>query len=224
MPYPLRRVLTGPFALALLAACAPDPTRPSFNGEAGQAASGGFGNATRNNALIHSGELSYAASLSGRFASDVPTTVNFAFNSAELDAEARRVLAAQAAFIRQFPEVRFSVTGHADLVGSERYNYALGLRRAQAAVAFLVSQGVEVSRLEALVSEGETRPVVPSGGPERANRRAVTDVMGFVQDHPLVLNGKYAEIVFRDYVLSAEVPSTLDAAGETTVAGAAAGG
>jgi outer membrane protein OmpA-like peptidoglycan-associated protein len=217
MPHPTRLLLIG---ASLLAACAPDPTRPSFSGEAGQAASGGFGNATLNNVLVQSGERDYAASLSGRFASDVPTTVNFAFNSAELDAEARRVLSAQATFIRQFPEVRFSVTGHADLVGSERYNYALGLRRAQAAVAFLVGQGVSATRLEALVSEGETSPVVATGGPERANRRAVTDVMGFVQGHPLVLNGKYAEIVFRDYVLSAEVPSTLEAAEEQTVAAA----
>lgn len=218
----MRTLLIGAFALASLAACAPDPTRPSFNGEAGQAASdGGFGNATLNNALVQSGERSYAASLSGRFASDVPTTVNFAFNSAELDAEARRVLAAQAAFIRQFPEVRFSVTGHADLVGSERYNQALGLRRARAAVAFLVSQGVPASRLEALVSEGETEPVVASNGPQRANRRAVTDVMGFVRGTPLVLNGKYAEIVFRDYVLSAGAPQTVQ---ETETEDLAVGG
>jgi outer membrane protein OmpA-like peptidoglycan-associated protein len=218
MPHPLRFLLIGAPLLAALAACAPDPTRPSFGGEAGQLGSGGFGNATLNTALIQSGERSYAAALSGRFASDVPTTVTFAFNSAELDAEARRVLAAQAAFIRQFPEVRFSVTGHADLVGSERYNYALGLQRAQAAVAFLASQGVSASRLEALVSEGETMPVVASAGPVRANRRAVTDVMGFVQGHPMVLNGKYAEVVFRDYVVSAEVPTTLEAAEEQVIA------
>lgn len=217
----MRHLLLGASLLAL-AACAPDP---SFDGEAGQALSdGGFGNATLNNALVQSGERGFAQSLSARFAESVPTTVNFAFNSAALGADARQVLAAQALFIRQFPEVRFSVTGHTDLVGSERYNYALGLARARAAVAFLVSQGVEASRLEALVSQGETMPVVPSGGPERANRRAVTTVTGFVPDNPLVLNGKYAEIVFRDYVQSAEVPTTLEAAEETTVATAVEGG
>lgn len=215
MTHPMRPLLIGAL---LLAACGADPMQSAFDGEAGLAATGGFGNATLNNALIHSGEMSYAAALSGRFASDVPTTVTFAFNSAELDAEARRVLSAQAAFIRQFPEVRFSVTGHADLVGSERYNYALGLRRAQAAVAFLASQGVPGSRLEALVSEGETMPVVASAGPERANRRAVTDVMGFVSGNAMVLNGKYAEIVFREYVVSAEVPTTLEAAEEQVIA------
>lgn len=214
----LRTLLIGAPLLAALGACSPDPAQTSFDREAGQFTSGGFGNSTLNNALIQSGEQSYAAALSGRFASDVPTTVTFAFNSAELDAEARRVLAAQAAFIRQFPEVRFSITGHADLVGPERYNYALGLRRAQAAVAFLASQGVPASRLEALVSEGETEPVVASPGPERANRRVVTDVMGFVRGNAMVLNGKYAEIVFREYVVSAEVPTTLEAAEDQVIA------
>jgi hypothetical protein len=85
-------------------------------------------------------------------------------------------------------------------------------------VAFLASQGVPESRLEALVSEGETMPVVASAGPERANRRAVTDVMGFVSGNAMVLNGKYAEIVFREYVVSAEVPTTLEAAEEQVIA------
>ena len=84
----------------------------------------------------------------------MPTTINFAFNSATLDAEARAVLRQQAAFIRHFPEVALLVYGHTDLVGSRAYNHRLGLRRARAAVDYLVSLGVERSRLEALVSLG----------------------------------------------------------------------
>ncbi len=207
----MRRLLFGtiPAAVGLLAGCAPDPTQSTFFGEAGAALNdGGFGNATMNNVLIQTGQMSYAVSLSNRFAETVPTTINFAFNSAELDAQARSTLAQQAAFIRQFPEVRFAVYGHTDLVGSDGYNNRLGLRRAEAAVAFLVGQGVERSRLDALVSEGETQPLVATQAPERANRRTVTDVMGFVDEHPNVLNGKYAEIIFRDYVASAGVPET----------------
>lgn len=207
----MRRPLLTSTALALLAACSVDPSQSSFWREAGQPrAEAAFGAATLSNAQVQAGERSARASLSARFAAEVPTTVNFAFNSAALDAEALRILSAQAAFIRAFPEVRFAVYGHADQVGSDGYNYRLGLARAQAAVAFLVSQGVDRSRLEALVSEGETMPVVPSGGPERANRRAVTDVFGFVAGNASVMNGKYAEIVFRDYVESAHAPSTLE--------------
>ncbi|TNC47815.1 OmpA family protein [Rubellimicrobium rubrum] len=207
----MRRLLIGtiPAALGLLAGCAPDPTRSTFNGEAGMAMNdGGFGNATMNNVLIHSGQMSYAVSLSNRFADTVPTTINFAFNSSQLDPQARAVLSQQAAFIRQFPEVRFAVYGHTDLVGSDGYNYQLGLRRAQVAVDYLVGQGIDRARLEALVSQGETQPLMATQAPERANRRTVTDVSGFVDGHPSVLNGKYAEVVFRDYVASAGIAQT----------------
>ncbi|NKX44190.1 OmpA family protein [Roseicyclus persicicus] len=160
---------------------------------------GGFGNPTMNNILYHSGELQYAEVLSERFAREVPTTINFAFNSATLDEEARAVLRQQAAFIRHFPEVRFSVYGHTDLVGSRAYNHRLGLRRARAAVDFLVSQGIDRSRLEALVSFGESQPLVATEAEERRNRRTVTEVSGFVATNPLVLDGRYAQIVYRSY-------------------------
>jgi len=114
-------------------------------------------------------------------------------------AEARAVLRQQAAFIRHFPEVRFSVYGHTDLVGSRAYNHRLGLRRARAAVDYLVSLGVERSRLEALVSLGETQPIVATESEERRNRRTVTEVTGFVRNNPLVLDGRYAQIVYRSY-------------------------
>jgi outer membrane protein OmpA-like peptidoglycan-associated protein len=167
-----------------------------------------FGNSTMNNTLIQSGERDYVISLTRRFAADVPNTVNFAFDRAELDAEAQAALRKQADWIRQFPEVRFRVYGHTDLVGSEGYNKALGLRRAQAVVAFLVSQGISRSRLEAVASFGKTQPLVFTPGPERRNRRTVTEVSGFVANNPLILNGKYAEIIFREYVVSAEPPHT----------------
>ena len=211
-----RLLITIPAALGLLAGCAPDPTSTTFNGEAGQSANdGGFGNATMNNILIQSGQMDYAVSLSNRFADTVPTTINFAFNSSELDAQARSALDQQANFINQFPEVRFAVYGHTDLVGSDGYNYQLGLNRARAAVAYLVSRGVSQARLEALVSEGETTPLVATQQPERANRRTVTDVRGFVQSDQGVLDGKYAQIIYRDYVASAGVTQATVATPET---------
>lgn len=210
-------------ALALLAACAnpSDPTWSSFGTEAGLAYNdGGFGNSTMNNTLAMTGQADYRVNLNNRFAAEVPTTINFAFNSAQLDAEAQTILRAQASWIRTFPEVRFSVYGHTDAVGSATYNYQLGLRRAQAAVNFLVSQGVERSRLDALVSQGETQPLVVTQNQERRNRRTVTEVSGFVQRHPNVLNGRYAEIIFRDYVASAGQQQQI----EGTVVGAIADG
>ena len=50
-------------------------------------------------------------------------------------------------------------------------------------------------------------------GRERRNRRTITEVSGFVENHPTVLNGRYAEVIFREYVTSAEPPTTLGGGG-----------
>ncbi len=191
-------------ATALLALTACGDYATSWDRELGsEVDKGQFGNATMNNTLIQSGELSYTVALAERFAAEVPDTINFAFNSAELSDEAKQILRQQANFIKQFPEVRFRVFGHTDKVGSNAYNQRLGLRRAQAAVAYLTSQGISRSRLEAVISYGETRPLIPTNAAEVQNRRTVTEVSGFVKSHPLVLNGKYAAIIWREYVNSA---------------------
>jgi outer membrane protein OmpA-like peptidoglycan-associated protein len=195
-----------------LSACAPtnDLVYSQFHREAGATMSSHvFGAATVNNTLIQTGQKQYTFDLANRFASEVMTTVNFAFNSATLDAGAQEILREQAAWIRQFPEVRFKVYGHTDAVGSSAYNKRLGLSRAHAVVNYLASQGIDKSRLEAVVSFGETQPLIVTQGRERRNRRTVTDVSGFVEGNPLVMDGKYAQIVYRDYVRSAEAESTL---------------
>lgn len=202
-------------AVAALAACDDSavnaPVFASMQREAGSVIDGGsFGAATMNNVMLQSGQRSYTISLNRRFEAEVPTTINFAFNSTALDEEARAILRAQADFIRQFPEVRFKVYGHTDLVGSTAYNRRLGLQRAEAAVLYLQSQGIDRSRLEAVVSYGETQPLIVTEGRERANRRTVTEVSGFVESNTMVLNGKYAEIVFREYLASAAPAKTIE--------------
>lgn len=202
----MKHVLTATIAVGFLAACAEVPgsdTFASFNKEAGVTIDQGFGNATVNNMMVQTGHSGYTMALGRRFDREVESTINFAFNSSALDANAQAVLAQQAAWIKQFPEVRFKVYGHTDLVGSAGFNQRLGLARAHAAVNFLVSHGISRSRLEAVASFGETRPVINTASMERANRRTVTEVSGFVGSHPTVMNGKYAEVIFREYVESA---------------------
>ncbi|KAA9010313.1 OmpA family protein [Histidinibacterium aquaticum] len=204
----MRRVTLSAAALLALSACAQTAGGPGvFDAEAGAVIdTGTFGNATMHNTLVMNGERDYTVALAERFDAEVPSTVNFAFNSAQLGPEARAILTQQANWMNQFPELRFSVYGHTDLVGSDSYNYNLGLRRAQAAVNYLVTHGVPRSSLKALVSYGEEQPLVLTQNRERANRRTVTEVSGFLRRHPTVLNGKYAEVIFREYVQSA-VPS-----------------
>lgn len=179
----------------------------AFYGEAGsEVETGDFGNATRNNTALQTGSINQLVNMTRKFAADVPNTVNFAFDSAVLDEGARAALVQQANWIKQFPEIRFRVYGHTDLVGSDAYNRGLGLRRAQAAVNFLIGQGISRSRLEAVASYGETQPLVFVQTEERRNRRTVTEVSGFVATSPLLLNGKYAQVIFREYVESATPP------------------
>jgi len=99
-----------------------------------------------------------------------------------------------------------AITGQVSshLVGSDAYNKALGLRRAKAAVAYLSSLGIGTARLEAVASFGKTQPIIQTSGPEERNRRTVTEVSGFVQNNPAVLNGKYAAIIMKEYVKSAK--------------------
>ncbi|WP_323038018.1 OmpA family protein [Pararhodobacter sp.] len=164
---------------------------------------GNFGNPSAHNLLVQTGQLPFAIDLAQRFAAEVPTTITFAFDSARLDGTAIAVLRRQAHWINQFPEVTFRVFGHTDLVGSAAYNQRLGMRRARAVVAYLIRRGVSRSRLEAVVSHGQTQPLIQTTDRERQNRRTVTEVSGFLQSHPMILNGQYAAVVHREYIASA---------------------
>lgn len=202
----MKKALITTLALTALASCSnTNQTFSSFFQEAGSSVDphGAFGEATVNNIGIQNGTQSYVINLANRFANEVPSTVNFAFNSSVLDESARATLRHQADWIRQFPEVRFRVFGHTDAVGSNAFNKRLGLRRARAVVNYLISQGIERGRLEAVVSFGETQPLIVTQNRERRNRRTVTEVSGFVETNARELDGKYAAVIYREYIASA---------------------
>lgn len=184
-----------------LTACS-DPSH-QFNREAGSSIDeGGFGNATMHNTMLHSGQISLAEVMTRRFHAEVPSMVNFAFDSAQLDEEARAILRMQAHWMRQFPELRYKIFGHTDAVGSAAYNVRLGQRRANAVMQYLVSQNIPRSSIIAVVSRGESQPLIASEGYEPANRRTVTEITGLVRRH-MQMDGRYARIIQREYVASA---------------------
>ena len=99
--------------------------------------------------------------------------VFFAYDSADLSAEARATLEQDSRLFRQYPDATIIVEGHCDERGTEEYNLALGDRRAQAAKDYLVQLGIPASRLQT-ISYGEERPFA-TGSNEAAwaqNRRA----------------------------------------------------
>lgn len=209
---------------ALVVACSPINAAMNrgvakLNWESGKEVDeGNFGDPTYNNTVVQSAyrdQNGLLMDLSRRFEKDVPTMINFEFNSSRIDREAQDILMKQAAWISQFPEIKFRVYGHTDLVGSDSFNKRLGLRRANAAVNFLIAQGIDRERLEAVVSYGETQPLVVTEGRERKNRRTVTEVIGFAKNFiGDGLDGKYAHLVYRKYVEGAiTTPSSSSSTG-----------
>lgn len=84
--------------------------------------------------------------------------VYFSYDQFTLSADARQTLRQQADWLNRYTAYSAVVEGHADERGTRQYNIALGARRANSVKAFLVSQGVEPSRLTT-VSYGKERPV-----------------------------------------------------------------
>jgi peptidoglycan-associated lipoprotein len=136
------------------------------------------GDSIRTNVAVQADHARTGGPLARAFAASAEPTVTFAFDDASLDVEAHAALDDQARWLRDHPGVRMTVTGHADLVGPERYNYGLGLRRAESARRYLIAQGVSPDALDAIESSGERDPVVPTTDRERRNRRAVTTLAG----------------------------------------------
>ena len=92
-----------------------------------------------------------------------------------VDVEDQAVLQRQAQWLAQYPNTRVIVEGHADERGTRDYNLALGERRANSAKNYLISVGVDASRIQT-VSYGKERPSA-LGSDEQSwaqNRRAVT--------------------------------------------------
>jgi peptidoglycan-associated lipoprotein len=84
--------------------------------------------------------------------------IHFDFDRATLRPEDTAVLDQKIAILQKNPNVHIRISGHCDERGSDEYNLALGNRRATAAKQYLVSHGIDASRIET-VSYGEERPL-----------------------------------------------------------------
>ena len=108
---------------------------------------------------------------------NVGDRVFFDTDKSSLSDEARATLQRQAAWMELYPNLTFTLEGHADERGTREYNLALGGRRANAAKDYLGSLGVDAGRLNT-VSYGKERPVCLESNENcwAQNRRAVTVV------------------------------------------------
>ena len=104
---------------------------------------------------------------------NIPADAGFATNSAVLNANMYPILQRLAQTLNQNPAATVSVVGRTDSTGSDAINNPLSQRRADAAKAYLVSQGVAASRI-ATSGAGSTQPIASNATVDgRAQNRRV---------------------------------------------------
>lgn len=104
--------------------------------------------------------------------------IHFDFDKSDLTDLARNILDEKVQIFRSNPTMSVMMTGFTDDVGSDAYNLALGKRRAQAAKSYLISKGIDASRVS-IESKGEREQITDSVGAAGAalNRRAIFQVL-----------------------------------------------
>ena len=108
------------------------------------------------------------------FIKNVGDTLFFDFDKHDLKGKDIEDLDKMIAWLKQYPKYGITVEGHCDERGTREYNLALGERRADAVKSYLISKGINPTRIQT-VSYGKERPAV-LGANELAwtfNRRAV---------------------------------------------------
>ena len=105
--------------------------------------------------------------------------VNFHTNSARLTGEAMSILNGVARQLLEHPEVNVIIVGHTDSVGPADRNKALSLERAKSVARYLVSRGVDRSRLK-YAGRGEEEPIASNA---TAAGRAKNRRVEFIVEH-----------------------------------------
>lgn len=98
--------------------------------------------------------------------------IRFDFDKAIIKPEYEDIIRKLAATTQANKNVKVSVVGHTDTVGSDAYNYALGGRRAEAVQKMLIEYGIPSSQIVAVSAGKEDLKVwTPDNTPNAENRR-----------------------------------------------------
>lgn len=102
----------------------------------------------------------------------VSSEASFAFDSATIKPEFKPTLDRVAGVLRDDPNVRITIIGFTDSIGSEEYNQRLSERRARATADYLISRGVGASQiLTRGLGESEPRASNSTEAGRAQNRR-----------------------------------------------------
>jgi len=141
----------------------PDPAGGG-NAPAGGTSSGGATTAAPSTARPAPSEFTASADLKD---------IRFDFDKYDIRPTDAKTLDGNAGWLKSNPNHLVLIEGHCDERGTNEYNLALGERRAKSTMNYLVSQGVQASRIT-IISYGEERPVCTQKTEEcwAQNRRA----------------------------------------------------
>jgi outer membrane protein OmpA-like peptidoglycan-associated protein len=102
--------------------------------------------------------------------------VQFATAAADLSAPARESLARFSGVVASYPDLRFTIEGHTDNVGSDANNNELSLRRAISVRDYLIGQGVAASSID-VEGLGPSRPVADNSTADGRARNRRVDIV-----------------------------------------------
>lgn len=108
---------------------------------------------------------------------DVSTPILFEFNSTKVHQSSMPILQEAAKEVNDDRDSYIKVDGHADAIGSRKYNQGLSVRRAQSVKSKLTKMGVSPKKVK-VVGHGEDEPAADNGSPagRAQNRRAIMTI------------------------------------------------
>ncbi|MEN2786830.1 OmpA family protein [Sphingomonas qilianensis] len=114
---------------------------------------------------------------------NIPSGINFAYNSAAVAPQFQRTLDQVGSVLGQYRDTYIDIYGHTDSTGSDDYNQGLSERRAISVADYLSGHGVQSARI-ATRGFGESQPIAANETPEgqSANRRVEIKIVPISQD------------------------------------------
>lgn len=113
---------------------------------------------------------------------NMPSNITFDTNSAEIKSGFYDVLNSVAIVLKEYNKTLINVTGHTDNTGTEAYNLNLSQRRAVSVGQYLISQGIDPTRV-ATQGMGESQPIASNDTPQgrEQNRRVQIELAPLTQ-------------------------------------------
>ncbi|NEQ54488.1 MAG: OmpA family protein [Leptolyngbya sp. SIO3F4] len=105
-------------------------------------------------------------------------------DQSDIRPDAARELDKLVAYLKSRENIRVELGSHTDSRGRDGYNMRLSRRRAESAVEYLISQGIEPERIEAK-GYGETQFLIPNAISEeehQLNRRTTVTIIGTMDE------------------------------------------